>query len=634
MQECMERGWVLPEEKLARDTLPKRLYRWIDQGAVVIFDGLDEVLVKLDAGAGAEFCATLLSIFDIASKRQQEARQDAKILPKILISTRTQFFRTLREQRNLLTGEERGNKKAEMFQVMTLLPFNDEQVRQYLKAALPEVDIHRIEDMLQSVHNLEGLTKRPYTLRFVSEQIPMLEDAMLAGQTVYGITLYREMTRRWLDRDQAKHLIRPEHKLLLVKHLAAFLWRRRVSALPVGELEDWFHEWIENTPNLRRRYSGLSPDPPKRDYALSISVYLEEDLRNSTFLARVDTTADDGAFRFSHTSLQEYFLANYLYDAVCADKPALWEMPCPSDETLDFFGQFLAEESGKTAVGGPVSLKTLHRWAQSPRTETNHNILRYAARARANGMPAPDLRGIRLGGANLRGTDFTRLDLRSADFEAADLREATLRGCDLRETSLRGANLTRALVLECRLDNAILDLANLTGAVFRKSSICASLENSTLYRTQWLLCDGVSASIAENPQSLFVSANGDPQKAIHPVRKNLRSFHHCGVIHAVAWSPDGKTIASAGDDGCLRFWNVGSGNCFAVDLLPDAQYAVWNEDRTLRFATEDAWPFLGWQARVDGKLTRLPAEMFGPLPLPPSAAATLSVTSAPASDDA
>lgn len=78
----------------------------------------------------------------------------------------------------------------------------------------------QIRDMVRSVHNLEELTQRPFTLRLVAELIPDIEKDRLAGRPVYGVTLYRHMARRWLERDAGKHHIKPEHKI----HLAAYLW--------------------------------------------------------------------------------------------------------------------------------------------------------------------------------------------------------------------------------------------------------------------------------------------------------------------------------------------------------------------------------------------------------------------------
>jgi hypothetical protein len=208
-------------------------------GSIVVFNGLNEVLVKLDEQDGITFIRRLLYVLD---KSKQDQTKKVKLSAKILISTRTQYFRTLRDQRTCLTGEERGNKDESAYQAMVLLPFSDEQVQKYLVSAIPDADIGKIEELIQNVRNLKDLTKRPYTLKLISELIPYIEKLRAQGRPVYGVALYAEMTKRWLERDRSKHYIKLEHKLSLAAHLAAYLWRRGTSSAPAIEIEEWFFD--------------------------------------------------------------------------------------------------------------------------------------------------------------------------------------------------------------------------------------------------------------------------------------------------------------------------------------------------------------------------------------------------------
>jgi len=68
----------------------------------------------------------------------------------------------------------------------------------------------------------------------------------------------------------------------------------------------------------------------------------------------------------------------------------------------------------------------------------------------------------------------------------------------------------------------------------------------------------------------------------------------------------------------VRIWDAISGNaCVVIEIASD-DYAVWNEDSLLCFASPGAWQWLGWQTIVDGKTDWLPAELFGSLPVPPN----------------
>jgi nucleoside phosphorylase/uncharacterized protein YjbI with pentapeptide repeats len=551
MAECAQAGWR-HNGNLDLCSV-EQIRSWIGAGALIIFDGLDEALVKLSEADGTEFTRRLLSLVPADGR-------DGPSRPKVLISSRTQYFRTLRDERNHFTGEERGEKTSEAFESMLLLPFTDEQVTRYLRAVLPESDAERVLDTINSVHNLSELAHRPVALRFVADQIPEIEKARAQGDPIYGSTLYRMMANQWFDRDQGKHHIkRREDKLALAAALAAHLWLEATSGrgsasaeeaqLPALALEDWLHEWLEQQPRLKRRYGHLNPD------------LLEEDLRNTTFLRRVDLGPDKGVFRFAHTSLQEFFLSEHLVTNLRSDNPSAWEMPCPSAETLDFLGQSLV-----TAEDHLELLATLERWVRMPQAQVNTLILRYALRARTHEYPEPSLRGINLQGVNLRGEqlELGPLDLSGANLSGADLTDARLVDCDLSRVGFTAARLRRAHLLECSLENANFDRADLVGAVVRRANLRAtSLTGSSLRDSHWIDCVSAPASLPGDPSVVLVHPGRTvPQYGATSGRLDIGG--HTGPVDAVAWSPDGTSLAAGGYDDTVRLWDPATGQTTAV----------------------------------------------------------------------
>jgi hypothetical protein len=294
------------------------------------------------------------------------------------------------------------------------------------------------------------------------------------------------MVQRWLERDGGKHHIQPRHKLRLAAHLAAHLWRRGAGLLPADEIEDWFHAWLESEPGLRRRYRDLHPDQ------------LEEDLRTATFLTRQDDKPDDqgqprdGSFRFAHTSLLEFFLADYLLQAIQENAPERWAMPRPSPETLAFLGQMLAE---RQAQDGGKLLQTLSAWRTDYRADTSELLLAYALHAYRQGWPMPRLSGIQLGGSRLEEwlfesiPDQPPLDLSGADFSACNLRRAVFDGVLLRGARFRGAALAQAELLGCDAVDADWSEARCSGTVFRQTDLSGARWAGTLGRgTRFLHC--------------------------------------------------------------------------------------------------------------------------------------------------
>jgi WD40 repeat protein len=100
-------------------------------------------------------------------------------------------------------------------------------------------------------------------------------------------------------------------------------------------------------------------------------------------------------------------------------------------------------------------------------------------------------------------------------------------------------------------------------------------------------------------------------------RETRRLQGHSGEVWAVAFAPDGRSLASAGDDGMVRLWNVADGSLLATlvgtpegwaAITPDGRYkvsgatvgAVWFAINLCRFELGELDAFLpGRIVRVD-----------------------------------
>ncbi|HWX46366.1 MAG TPA: NACHT domain-containing protein [Solirubrobacteraceae bacterium] len=516
--------------------------------AIVIFDGLDEVLVHLTETQGQALLRELWKILPPKVFLDGSTRRGAG---RVIFTCRTHFFRTLREQHTYFRGEEREVVGPDSYAALHLLPFTADQVRVYLELRRPDEDgIDRALELIRSVHNLSELVQRPFNLQLVAGQLGGLERRIAAGGQIDTAALYEELVASWLERDQGKHQLPPRHKIRLMEELAAAMWGAGRRTMPVDRLEDWLNGRLDADDELGRWFRLSRADP----------AVLAEDLRTATFIVRPGVDE----FEFAHTSLLEYFLARHLARALTEGDTAAWALPMPSNETLDFLAEIIAAHDTEACLEG------LRRLRKPYRERASELAFRYCVRAQGSGAPALALTGFSLEGARLRrlrlaGSESgSPLHLVDCALAGADLREARLDRVRLERCDLSGAQLSRAEAHDSTIDHVALDHADLTGFVARGCRLSdLDMRGARAHRTQWLCCRGERVLWPHADEShLFAGTRIDGQLAPGPERSraSLVSFTgHGGLVRSVAWSPDGSSLAGAGDEGVVWVWDCATG---------------------------------------------------------------------------
>ena len=550
---------LLAKASLSNVTVDNILTTIQDEHTLVILDGLDEVLVHLTPGDGQRLTRSLLEVLDLDDRGSQEENPRTRLL----LSCRTQFFRSVEEEFSFFDGQGRENKRGKDYLVLTLLPFNEDQIREYLRRNVPEADINQLMETICSVHNLRELASQPVLLNMIRQVLLTIDEDLSAGHEVRSVDLYEGFVNKWLGRDDGKHTLIPEHKIQLMTHLAWQIWRSGSRTWPAYWMETWMLQFLHTHPDMELHYAGRMPDQWKQDF------------RTATFLTR---RGDD--FSFAHSSLLEYFLAKRLADSLEAESAdealAAWDITRPSDETFAFFAELIDRLPSPAQRQALARLEHVGAYASA---SARANVFAYTLRALEKGAPHPRADALNLSGADLRGwtigSEKTPLNLTGVSLRSACLDDARIRHARLDRIDATAASMRRTLFEHCTLTQANLEDADLAGTVFRHCDIeGASLDKATRYRTQLLHTTGHHEELSDILTTPLTE---------HSLRRILPKAQifvgHSDEVTAVAWSPDGHHILTGSGDGTARIWDATTGdNTLTLNHKAPVNAVAWSPD--------------------------------------------------------
>jgi WD40 repeat protein len=499
------------------------------EGALIIFDGLDEVLAhKRNDNWGKQFIDLLFSALPFSCWPKCFNPASESLNPgKVLLTCRTHYFKNVSTQNSQILGIKGKAQKAVGPRAWQLLPFSKAQILKYLELHLPGQDPEAVFDLLASVHNLTEISSRPVGLEMVSRQINRIEAAKREGKTMNGASIYAFMVEEWLERDTGKHRLLEEDKRILMQGLALFMWQNGLRELPWERLAKWFLEWLYLDPVRQAMYKAVTPES------------LLTDLRNATFLVRPDSDV----FTFAHTSILEYFLALCLHRSLEKDEVAVWRGLNPSPEALAFL------------------LQHQQTSASDIRERVRQRLAAYLARAdgdttaRASWLELylllPEewrIETLDISGLNLEGRAFSGLQLETLRADGARLAESWWKDCRFTRSSWKNAEARQIIFERIQGEEADFGTANLNFARWRQVSLEPCFESASRDGFQISEC-----AVLPVDTSIF--------STLRPWR--LQWDAHVGNITACAISADGETIVTASDDGTARIWNR-EGECLRI----------------------------------------------------------------------
>ena len=542
------------------------------ENTLVIFDGLDEILVHLSPGDGQRLTRSLLEILTLANSNKAKSAPQTRLL----LSCRTQYFRNIEEEFAFFDGQGRERVRGEDYIVFALLPFDEDQIREYLARNIPGADPDRLFEMIRSVHDLSALAAQPVMLDMIRKVLPSVENDLSRGARIRSVDLYERFVGQWLTRDNGKHSLIPEHKILLMAHLAWQVWRSGSRTWSARWMEKWMLQFLHSHQEMELDYERRMPDQWKQDF------------RTATFLSR---RGDD--FSFAHSSLLEFFLAKRLCDCLFEEEEGqaleVWNITKPSDETFGFLAELIDRLSD---IERGQALSCLEQVGKQGTVAARTNVFTYTLMALERDLSHPNPRLLDLSGTDLRkwtiGSKRASLDLRGVSFRSARLDDTHFNHVCLDCVNASGASMQRALFEYCALSNVDFNGTDLSGAIFRHCDLSStSLEKAKRHRTQLLYTSGYEQGLSGVLVAPLLERS---ELKILPKTLILSGYGH--VVFAVVWSPDGSRIVTGSTGEGVRVWDAVTGESL-LSLEGDdwARSVAWSPDgsRIVTGSYDGAW---------------------------------------------
>jgi hypothetical protein len=562
---------------------------------LLILDGFDEMARKVDYQTVVDNFWELASLVDDKSK--------------IILTSRTEYFRWAEESEKILGGEEFGRRTIVLtppkFEVLYLEAFNDDQIQEVISKRLGSEQGPAVAERIMKNKNLAEMIRKPVLVELLLASMDEVSIDILKNQAM----VYLYATNKLLLRN-----ISAEKTFTSTSDKLYFLCELAWEMIKSGELRIHYTE-------IPKRINEYFGEQIKDQHELDTWDY---DLRNQTMLHR-DAA---GYYEFAHKSLAEYFvafkfvaelgcLAQNFSQTYCEAGNKVCKIPFEAKDIEDLaqsFGFMLLRDEQMKAVRELLwemldENCTQRLWQLID--ETKHKTPEQVKYCGSNAVYLLKRKGVSFEKADMAqvclfAVDFSGISLNNADLHGAYLGEAILGPYSLEKTNLCGADL---IGISLKMNIGICSLcwsndgkylwagcsdgslrqwdtdtwqesiliSGLRGAVFSilamkdeqrivagdrgNTAILWNISSQTEIR-RFNNPHGMGHQMALSPDENFLACVDSAQKVIvfdMESGEQSKIFQTNVILLCVAFSQDGKRLIAGGDGDEIFVWDFGTG---------------------------------------------------------------------------